>query len=53
VEEFTDSLFEGPSINADFNISTSGDIVDWEMDLGAVHAVYRWMLMPVGAPSTP
>jgi hypothetical protein len=53
VEEFTDSLFDGPSINADFNISTSGDIVDWEMDLGAVSTVYRWILMPVGAPSMP
>lgn len=53
VEEFTDSLFEGPSINADFNISTSGDIVDWSQDLGVVKAVYTWILMPIGAPSTP
>jgi len=53
VEDFTDSLFEGPGINADFNISTSGDVVDWSQDLGVVQAVYRWTLMPIGYPSTP
>jgi len=51
VENFTDSLIDGPSITADFNISLGGDTVDWSQDLGFVQAVYKWTLAPLGSPA--
>jgi hypothetical protein len=45
--EFTDSLFPGPSVTADFNISSSGDTFDWSQDAGQMQFIYKWTLRPM------
>jgi hypothetical protein len=41
-----DSLFPGPSVTADFNISDAGDTFDWSQDAGGVEFIYKWTLKP-------